>query len=146
MPPPSTRVVRGKPAAKPAAKPAVRGKPAERGFSDENAQWLKPTGRKRSLFEEEPEDDDDDDDEDEDDEVGESEDDEGDDAEGEEDEGDEDDYDEDEDEDDEDDELDFERKARATMAKLQADATANQEEIVARDIAQSSGLLPSVEE
>jgi hypothetical protein len=120
---------------------AARGKAAPGGtkkFTDDNASWLKPVSKKRSLFEEEEEDDDD---------EGEEEDEGEESEEGEEGAYDEEDEEgEEEDEEEEDDELDFERKARATMAKLQADAAANQEELRERDLAQSSGVLPSAEE
>jgi ribosomal RNA methyltransferase Nop2 len=141
-------------------------------FSDHNKAWLQPATRKRSLFEEEHEDeesddedgegmeegeegesdsdnesdgevedneDDEDEDDDEDDEDGEDDEDNDD-----EEEDDEDDDDEEEEEDDEGEELEFERKARRTMAKLQQDAVDNEAEL--RDQIVGQSVLPSAEE
>jgi ribosomal RNA methyltransferase Nop2 len=140
-----------------ASKPAPSAKTQGKQFSDHNKSWLKPVqagaasaGKKRSLFEEEDDDDDEDDDDEEEEgseeegseEEGEEEDD---DDEGEDDEDEEEgDDDDDEDEEDEDEELEFERKARRTMAKLSADAAANEAEL--RDQIASESVLPTAEE
>ena len=128
------------------------GKAAAGGFSDDNKSWLQPvSGKKRALFEEEEDDDDDEDDHDE---EGEEEE-EGEDEDGseEEDDGgaqyedDDDDEDEDNDEDeddDDDDELDFERKARQTMARLQQEAAENEKEV--HDLQASASVLPTAAE
>ena len=141
------KALRGAPAAKavpaPVAKTSAKSA-AKKSFTDDNSKWLQPSKRKRDLFDDEDEDDEDgEDDGEEDDEMDDEIGDEGGSDEGEEEE---DDDDEEEEDDDDDDELDFERKARATMAKLQADAAANQEEMREQDLAQSSGILPSAEE
>ena len=127
-----------------AARGKVRAPPAKgKQFSDDNKSWLKPApaGKKRSLFEEEE--DDEDDDEDEEEESGEEEDEE---EESGEEEDEEEDAEEDGDEDDsgEEDELEFERKARRTVAKLSANAAANEKEM--REQLQSQSVLPSMDE
>lgn len=157
---------RGK-AAKAAKAPAA---PAAPKFSDKNASWLKSVDRKRkSLFEDEEEDGDEEeyddeeegeeyeDDEDDEGEGGEEDDDDDDEEDGEEvdddDMGEDDDdgeeaeegYDDDSEEDeDEDEELDFERKARETVARMERDAAANDSEL--REQIKGERILPTAEE
>ena len=119
-------------------------------FTDDNKNWLKPVApKKRSLFEEDEDEDFEDDDsgeeegsgeEDEDDDEDDDEEEDGDEEEGSEEEGSEEEEEED-DEDEDEDELEFERKARKTMAKLTANNMANAEEM--REQLNAQSVLPT---
>jgi len=132
---------------KPTPAPAAKKAPA---FSDQNKSWLKQV-KKQELFEEEDDDEDDEDDEEM--ESGDEEDEEDDDDDEDGETGGMDDDEEeasDEDEDDEDDEgdgdeLEFERKARQTVARLEREARENADEV--KELADEQALvLPTADE